>query len=108
MEPNTEPLFTPEQLAREIAVPGRGLNGRSPWAVPPDAGAGYIVEWAGILACVRGDQVEWACVGEVGEYEDCHPGQPVTDDWAHGIVEQWPAGFHDAVIRQTADDGDRA
>ena len=110
MEPHTEPLFTPEQLAREIAPPGRGLHGRKPWAIPAGfrVGAGCIVCWAGIMACVLRDEIEWACVGEVDEYEDCHPGQPVTDDWAHGIVEQWPEAFKDAIEEQLADDGDRA
>lgn len=98
-------LFSPEQLAAEIAPRGRGHAGRQPWDHPADWTPSYIVCWRGILVALDGQcEILDACIGEVDEFEDCHPTAKVTDAAALDIVAQWPGSFIAAVGEQTAPD----
>jgi hypothetical protein len=99
------PLFTAAQLAAEIAPRGRGHAGRQPWERPAHWTPSYVVCWQGILIALDGQcEIEDACIGEVDEFEDCHPSAEVTDDAALGIVQGWPGSLIAAVGEQTAPD----
>lgn len=104
MDATEEPLFTPEQLAAEIAPRGRGHNGRRPWDRPAHWTPTYVVHWQGIMVALDGQMdITNACVGEVDEFEACH-GQPVSDDRAQDIAYWEPASLQDAITKQTAPD----